>query len=255
MLLGYARVSKDGQDQIAQVRGLEGAGCNRIFRERASGGRWERPDLHRLLDQLRRGDVIVVWKLDRLSRSLKDLLHLMERIEEKGAGFRSLTETVDTTTAAGRMLMQMVGAFAEFERSMIREGTRAGLAAARENGRIGGRPRKLNGQQRKAAVELVSSGTKTAAANYLDFNLAFIGQLGWAQAATGQVLSYLDDASDAPAAPMTAWNHALLEEPAFQEHLAIRFLNTRQVGNEYRSLAEQAADVLDRVDASIDQFR
>lgn len=163
MLLGYARVSKDDQDEAAQVSALKGAGCERIFRERASGGRWDRPELHRLLDQLRPGDVVVVWKLDRLSRSLKDLLHLMERVEETEAGFRSLTEAVDTTTAAGRMLMQMVGAFAEFERSMIRERTRAGLEAARENGRIGGRPRKLSAHQRETAVELINSGTRSAA--------------------------------------------------------------------------------------------
>jgi hypothetical protein len=91
-----------------------------------------------MLRQLREGDVVVVWKLDRLSRSLKDLLHIMERIEAAGAGFRSLTEAIDTTTAAGRMMMQMVGAFAEFERAMIRERTGAGLAQARAEGRIGG---------------------------------------------------------------------------------------------------------------------
>ncbi|MQA91972.1 MAG: helix-turn-helix domain-containing protein [Gemmatimonas sp.] len=162
-LLGYARVSKEDQDEAAQVRGLESAGCERLFRERASGGRWDRPELHRLLDQLRPGDVVVVWKLDRLSRSLKDLLHLMERLEEKGAGFRSLTEAVDTTTAAGRMLMQMVGAFAEFERSMIRERTRAGLETAREKGRIGGRPKKLSAHQRETVLELINLGTKSAA--------------------------------------------------------------------------------------------
>ena len=111
-------------------------GCSRLFEEKASGGRWDRPELHRLLDHLRDGDVVVVWKLDRLSRSLKDLLHIMEKIGEAGAGFRSLTEHIDTTTPAGRMMMQMVGAFAEFERAMIRERTSAGLAAARAEGRI-----------------------------------------------------------------------------------------------------------------------
>src|SRR5690349_11652645 len=117
MLLGYARVSKvDEQDPAAQVAALKGAGCERVYEERASGARWDRPEFHRLLDHLRAGDVLVVWKLDRLSRSLKDLLHIMERIHGAGAGFRSVTEAVDTTTAAGRMLMQMVGAFAEFER-------------------------------------------------------------------------------------------------------------------------------------------
>ena len=129
MLLGYARVSKgDDQTVALQVRALRAAGCRRIFEEAASGGRWDRPELHRLLDQLREGDVVVVWKLDRLSRSLKDVLHLMERIAAARAGFRSLTESVDTTTPAGRMMMQMVGAFAEFERAMIRERTGAGRA-------------------------------------------------------------------------------------------------------------------------------
>ena len=116
MLLGYARVSKsDEQDPAAQVRALKEAGCDRIFKETASGGRWNRPELHRLLDQLRSRDVLVVWKLDRLSRSLKDLLMMLERVKEAGAGFRSLTEAIDTTIPAGRMLMQMLGAFAEFE--------------------------------------------------------------------------------------------------------------------------------------------
>lgn len=106
---------------------------------------------------------MVVWKLDRLSRSLKDLLHLMERLGEAGAGFRSLTEAIDTTTPAGRMMMQMVGAFAEFEREMIRERTRAGLDAARAEGRVGGRPAKLSPRQRQEAAEMVRSGRKTAA--------------------------------------------------------------------------------------------
>ena len=105
---------------------LKRAGCARIFSETASGGRWDRPELHRMLDQLRPGDVVVVWKLDRLTRSLKDLLLIMEKIDAAGAGFRSLTESIDTTTPAGRMMMQMVGTFAEFERAVIRERTTAG---------------------------------------------------------------------------------------------------------------------------------
>ena len=131
MLVGYARVSKaDDQDTAAQVKALRKAGCKRIFEEKASGGRWDRPQLHKALEQLQEGDVLVVWQLDRLSRSLKDLLHIMERVRDAGAGFRSITEAVDTTTAAGRMVMQVLGSFAEFERSMVRERTRAGLAAA-----------------------------------------------------------------------------------------------------------------------------
>ncbi|WP_234936540.1 recombinase family protein (plasmid) [Sinorhizobium medicae] len=145
MLIGYARVSKgDEQSNKAQARALSEAGCKRVFEEQASGGRWDRPELHRMLDQLRDGDTVVVWKLDRLSRSLKDVLHLMDRITSAGAGFRSLTEAIDTTTAAGRMMMQMVGSFAEFERAMIRERTTTGLAQARAEGRIGGRRKKLD---------------------------------------------------------------------------------------------------------------
>jgi DNA invertase Pin-like site-specific DNA recombinase len=163
-LLGYARVSKgDDQSNAAQLTALKRAGCARLFEEAASGGRWDRPVLQELMRQLRPGDVVVVWKLDRLSRSLKDLLHLMERIEAAGAGFRSLTEAIDTTTPAGRMMMQMVGAFAEFERAMIRERTSAGLAQARAEGRIGGRRRKLGDKQRAEIAESVLSGRKTAA--------------------------------------------------------------------------------------------
>ena len=164
MLIGYARVSKgDEQSNEAQARALIEVGCKRIFREEASGGRWERPELHRMLDHLREGDTIVVWKLDRLSRSLKDVLHIMERIETAGAGFRSLTEAIDTTTPAGRMMMQMVGSFAEFERAMIRERTSAGLALARSEGRIGGRRKKLNPKMRLEIAESVLSGRKSAA--------------------------------------------------------------------------------------------
>jgi len=108
MLIGYARVSTSEQETSAQVAALKAAGCERIYREKASGGRWDRPELHRLMDQLRKGDVLVVWKLDRLSRSLRDVLVLMERLAEVKAGFRSLTEAIDTTTPAGRMMMQMV---------------------------------------------------------------------------------------------------------------------------------------------------
>jgi DNA invertase Pin-like site-specific DNA recombinase len=163
MLIGYARVSSNDQETYLQVAALKAAGCERIFREKASGGRWDRPELHRLLDQLRKGDVIVIWKLDRLSRSLRDVLLIMERMGEANAGFRSLTEAIDTTTPAGRMMMQMVGAFAEFERAMLRERTKAGLDAARREGRIGGRRPKLTMQQQAEIIKTVSKGDKTAA--------------------------------------------------------------------------------------------
>jgi DNA invertase Pin-like site-specific DNA recombinase len=164
MLIGYARVSKgDDQSNALQAKALKAAGCQRVFEEAASGGRWDRPILHDMLRQLRDGDVVVVWKLDRLSRSLKDLLHLMERIKEADAEFRSLTESIDTTTPAGRMMMQMVGSFAEFERAMIRERTSAGLALARAEGRVGGRRRKLTERQRSEIAESVLAGRKSAA--------------------------------------------------------------------------------------------
>lgn len=163
-LLGYARVSKgDQQNNALQAKVLKAAGCKRVFEEAASGGRWDRPELHRMLDQLREGDTVVVWKLDRLSRSLKDVLHIMEKIDAAGAGFRSVTENIDTTTAPGRMMMQMVGSFAEFEREMIRERTYAGIVAARAEGRIGGRRRKLNPAKRREIAQSVISGRKSAA--------------------------------------------------------------------------------------------
>ena len=164
LLLGYARVSKgDDQTNTLQAKALRAAGCRRLFEETASGGRWDRPELHRMLDHLRERDTVVVWKLDRLSRSLKDVLHIMERIAKAGAGFRSITENIDTTTPAGRMMMQMVASFAEFERAMIRERTSAGLAAARAEGRVGGRRRKLNAAKRREIAESVTSGRKSGA--------------------------------------------------------------------------------------------
>jgi DNA invertase Pin-like site-specific DNA recombinase len=164
MLIGYARVSKgDEQNNLLQTKAIEAVGCKKLFEESASGGRWDRPQLHRMLDQLRDGDTLVVWKLNRLSRSLKDVLHIMEKIGAAGAGFRSLTENIDTTTPAGRMMMQMVPSFAEFERAMIRERTSAGIAAARAEGRIGGRRKKLNPVKRREIAESVISGRKSGA--------------------------------------------------------------------------------------------
>lgn len=172
MIIGYARVSKlDEQDTLTQENAIKAAGAQKIFKEAASGGRWDRPELHRMLDQIRDGDVVIVWKLDRLSRSLKDLLHIMEKIQSVNVGFKSLTEHIDTTTPAGRMLMQMVGSFAEFERAMIRERTRAGLATARAQGRIGGRKPKLNKQQKAEIIEMVNSGRKSASETARIFNV------------------------------------------------------------------------------------
>lgn len=163
MQLGYARVSTQEQDNNVQITALKTAGCVRIFEEKVSAGRWDRPELHHLLDQLRQGDILVVWKLDRLSRSLKDLLIILEKIQSVGADFQSLTEAIDTMTPAGRMMMQIIGSFAEFERAMLRERTMNGLIAARKEGRIGGRRSKLTKRQKQEVIRLVNSGEKTAA--------------------------------------------------------------------------------------------
>ena len=164
MVFGYSRVSKGDPDNARlQQQAFKAAQVEKVFKESASGGRWDRPHLHKMLEQLREGDVVVVWKLDRPSRSLKDLLIIMERIDQVGAGFKSLTEAIDTTTPAGRMMMQMVGAFAEFERAMIRERTQAGLDAARQEGRIGGRKPKLRPDQRKDIAENVLAERKSGA--------------------------------------------------------------------------------------------
>lgn len=160
MRIGYARVSTQEQNTRAQITTLEQTGCEQVFQEKVSGGRWDRPELHRLLEQLRAGDVVVVWKLDRLSRSLKDLLLTLERIENAGADFQSLTESINTSTPAGRMMMQMVGSFAEFERAMLRELTRNGMNEARK---AGGRRPKLMQKQQKEIVSLVISGQKSSA--------------------------------------------------------------------------------------------
>ena len=164
MIFGYSRVSKgEDQNSLLQLQALKAAQVKKIFEEVGSGGRWNRPVLHKMIDQLREGDVVVVWKLDRLSRSLKDLLVIMEHINNVGAGFKSITESIDTTTPAGRMMMQMVGSFAEFEREMIRERTRAGLVAARKEGRVGGRKPKLTNDQRLDIIDNVSSNRKSGA--------------------------------------------------------------------------------------------
>src|ERR1039457_1570471 len=163
MQIGYARISTNEQDAAAQVAALRAAGCELIFKEKASGGRGEPPWLRDRLGQLRKGDVIVVWKLDRLSRSLKDVLTIMDEVRQAKAGFRSLTEAIDTTTPAGRMMMQMVGSFAEFEREMLGERTKPGLAPPRKEGGIGGRRPKLKPEQRRKIIRLVTKGKKTAA--------------------------------------------------------------------------------------------
>ena len=153
MQIGYARVSRgDSQDVDAQRHALTDAGCDVIHQEEASGAKSDRPVLAAAIDGLGDGDVLVVWKLDRLSRSLRDLLFTLEAITAKGAGFRSITEAIDTTTAPGRLMTQMLGAFAEFEREIIRERTMHGLEHARRAGRRLGRRPSLNAHQRAEII-------------------------------------------------------------------------------------------------------
>ncbi|SEL92142.1 Site-specific DNA recombinase [Roseivivax marinus] len=154
MILGYARVSTEGQSLEAQLDALRAAGVERIFSEKISGSKRARPELDKLIDQLRPGDVVSVTKYDRLSRSLQDLLSIVEAIRAKGAGFRSLAEDIDTTTSAGRLIFHVFASIAQFERERISERTREGLASARKLGRIGGRPPALTHQQREEVRRL-----------------------------------------------------------------------------------------------------
>ncbi len=157
MLIGYARVSTEDQDTALQRDALTGAGCERIFEETASGARIDREQLRAAIDFARKGDSVVVWKLDRLARSLTQLIQTIEELERNGVGFRSLTESIDTTTAGGRLIFHIFGALAEFERAIIRERTRAGLLAARNRGRKGGRRPSLSGRDLDAARALLAS--------------------------------------------------------------------------------------------------
>ncbi len=141
MTIGYARVSKGDQNPDLQFDALGSAGCERIFQDKETGAREDRPGLIEALDFVRANDTLVVWKLDRLGRSLKQLIELMKQLSERGVGFQSLTERVDTTTPSGKLIFHVFGALAEFERDLIRERTRAGLDAARARGRLGGHPR------------------------------------------------------------------------------------------------------------------
>jgi DNA invertase Pin-like site-specific DNA recombinase len=154
MQIGYARVSTLEQNVGPQIDQLEEASCERIFRDKASGAKTERPGLQEALDFLREGDMLVVWRLDRLGRSLKHLLETVGMLEERGIGFRSLQESIDTTTSGGRLIFHIFGALAEFERNLIRERTMAGLRAARARGRVGGRPRKLDAKKTELAYQL-----------------------------------------------------------------------------------------------------
>ena len=154
MLIGYSRVSTIEQNLELQNDALINAGCEKFFEDTMSGVKASRPGLDNAMDFARPGDCIVVWRLDRLGRSLKDLITLVNRLEDQGVGLQSLQEAIDTTTSAGKLIFHVFGALAEFERNLIVERTMAGLAAARARGRKGGRPKALNDEKRKLAVKL-----------------------------------------------------------------------------------------------------
>lgn len=154
MNIGYARVSTQDQNLDLQKDALEKAGCEQIIVDKVSGTVAERPGLKQIKAILRKGDTLVVWRLDRLGRSLKDLIEWINYLDEKKVGLKSLQEAIDTSTSTGKLVFHIFGALAEFERNLIRERTKAGLAAARARGKLGGRRKSLNAEDRKIAVDL-----------------------------------------------------------------------------------------------------
>ena len=154
-LVGYARVSTLDQNPRLQLDALKAAGCKKLFVEKASGTKEDRAQLQAALDYMRPGDTLVVWKLDRLARSIRQLIATVEALKEREIGFRSLTEAIDTTTAAGELFFHIFGALAQFERSIIRERTNAGLKAALARGRKGGRRPKLQEDDIEAVLALL----------------------------------------------------------------------------------------------------
>lgn len=161
MLVGYARVSTDDQNLHLQHDDLKKAGCEKFFEDKITGSKIDRPGLDAAIQFARRGDVIVVWRLDRLSRSLKDLIEVVALLDSKGIGIKSIHESIDTTSSSGKLIFHIFGALAEFERNLIRERTHAGLKAARARGKMGGRPKKLNAEKAKLAQDLYNEKSRT----------------------------------------------------------------------------------------------
>ena len=161
MFIGYARVSTFEQNLNLQKDALKAAGCEKIFEDHISGAASSRPGMNKAIEFLRKGDTLVVWRLDRLGRSLKHLIEVVSLLEERHIGFKSLQEAIDTTSSGGKLIFHIFGALAEFERNLIRERTMAGLSAARARGRKGGRPKALDPQQRDIAVMLYHQKKKT----------------------------------------------------------------------------------------------
>lgn len=157
-LIGYARVSTGDQDTALQLDALKRAGCDKVYQDVASGVRVDRPGLAEALAYVREGDTLVVWKLDRAGRSMKHLVEMIADLEAKGAGFRSITESIDTTTSGGRLIFHVFGALAQFERDLISERTRAGLTAASERGRMPGRKPVVTPEKLEKAKQLMEGG-------------------------------------------------------------------------------------------------
>lgn len=160
-MIGYAKVSTLEQNLDLQEDALKAAGCKKIYTDKTGGAKAERPGLGRALADVRTGDSLVVWKLDRLGRSLKHLIETVTDLSQRGVGFRSLQKAIDTTTSGGKLIFHVFGALAEFERDIIRERTLAGLAAARARGRKGGRPRHLDDKKKRHAMTLHSDLTNS----------------------------------------------------------------------------------------------
>ena len=158
MLIGYARISTADQNLLLQRDALEKSGCEKIFSDTVSGAIAERSGLSSALENLREGDVLVVWRLDRLGRSLKNLIEIVAELEERGIGLRSLQENIDTTTSGGKLVFHIFCSLAEFERSLIRERTKAGLEAARSRGRYGGRPKRMDAKKIATARAMRAGG-------------------------------------------------------------------------------------------------
>jgi DNA invertase Pin-like site-specific DNA recombinase len=156
--VGYARISTVDQSLAPQVDALKAAGCGEIFEDCVSGAKTDRPGLNQALDHLRSGDTLIVWKLDRLGRSMSHLIDTVRDLDQRGIGFRSLTEGIDTTTSGGTLVFHLFGALAQFERDLIRERTRAGLSAAAARGRKGGRKAVVTAEKLKRAKMLIQKG-------------------------------------------------------------------------------------------------
>ena len=161
MVIGYARVSTEDQNTAGQLPDLRKAGCKRIYQEKVSGTSPERPELERCLERLDKGDTLVVWRLDRLGRSIRDLLRIVDQLDKSGIHFVCLKEKFDTSTAAGRLVFHFFAALAQFEKELVRERTMAGLSAARARGRMGGRSRLLTPQQAKVVKTMWDSHDHT----------------------------------------------------------------------------------------------